>query len=147
MIPTIANDYGVKYSPTESPRPELTVENLERLGIKYIRLQWVDLINNIRYRVIPLPYFLKLIASPRPSVSVTRAALGLVFITLAPGFSAAGEIYYAPDLTSLRRCMYTKDHASVMGWFQEKEYVTGPDGYPTMEVDLCPRTVLRRVLE
>jgi glutamine synthetase len=136
----MSDDYGVKYIPLDALPPPLYVHDLSDIGIRYIRLQWVDLINNVRYRVIDLSYFNKLLASARPGISLTKASLGLVFLTLAPGFSAAGEYVYAPDLSTLRRCPYAPGHASVMGWFQEKNG-------PSMEVDLCPRTILRRVVE
>ena len=36
-----------------------------------------------------------------------------------------------------------------MGWFEEKEPIAGRvgDGGSSVEVDLCPRTILKRVVE
>ena len=81
---------GVRYEPTDLPgegkQEGISIENLKENGIKYVRIQWVDLINNIRYRVVPLPYFEKLLKTSRPGVSLTKAVLGLVFITVVEGF-------------------------------------------------------------
>jgi glutamine synthetase len=144
-------EYGVKYTPSTvqktTPLANVSIDDLKSMGIEYIRLQWVDLINNIRYRVIPLSYFAKILESPRPSISITKCVFGLVFITLAPGFSALGEYLYVPDMNTLRLCPYADGHASVMGWFEEKVPVKGPDGIPSVTVPLCPRTTLKRVVE
>lgn len=147
----------------------LSVQDLINDKVKYVRIQWVDLINNIRFRVVPLPYFQKLLKTSRPGISLTKASLGLVFIAIAEGFkcvlilrchigplmtcsvaySATGEYLYAIDLSTLRICPYAPGHASVMGWFEEKEPITGlvGVGHRSIEVGLCPRTILRRVVE
>lgn len=36
---------------------------------------------------------------------------------------------------------------AVLGHFEEKTPIPGADGNPTVEVNLCPRTLLRRILE
>jgi hypothetical protein len=79
---------GVSYHlPPEGTAQSLTsIEDLRREGIEFIRIQWVDLINNIRYRVLPLEYFERLLMSSRPGISLTTACLGLVFITIVEGF-------------------------------------------------------------
>lgn len=107
----------------------------------------MDLVNIVRYRVIPLAYFEKLLKSPRPGVGVAKAAMGLVYLMAADGFSPMGEYLYAPDMSTLRVCPYAPGHASVMGWFQERTPIMVMNGPPTVEVDLCPRTILRRVVE
>lgn len=80
---------GVRYEPVNLPgkgqQESISIEYLRANGIKYIRIQWVDLVNNIRYRVLPLSYFDKLLKTSRPGTSLTKAALGIVFITLAEG--------------------------------------------------------------
>lgn len=58
-----------------------------------------------------------------------------------------GDYLYALDLSSIRICSYARGHASVMGWFEEKVPVTGQEGHRSIEVDLCPRTILRRLVE
>ena len=67
-------------------QPLISIEELRAQGTEFIRIQWVDLINNIRYRVLPLEYFEKLLMSSRPGISLTKACLGLVFITIVDGF-------------------------------------------------------------
>ena len=44
-------------------------------------------------------------------------------------------------------CGYQPRHAVVMGWFQEETPLPGRNGRLTYEVDFCPRTILRRVVE
>lgn len=112
-------------------------------NIKYVRVQWVDLINNIRHRVLPLAYFRKLVQSNRGGIGITKAGLGLVRLQMAPGFSPTGEYLYVPDLDSLRICPYAPGHLSVMGWFEEK--LPSPSG--GLSVPLCPRTLLKRIIE
>jgi hypothetical protein len=90
MTSTSLTYEGVRYDPIDLPgegkQAGISIENLRAQGIKYIRIQWVDLINNIRYRVLPLAYFEKLLKTSRPGTSLTKAALGIVVITLAEGF-------------------------------------------------------------
>ena len=114
---------------------------------EYIRLQWVDYINNVRCRVLPISYFAKLLQSPRPGVGVVKVSLGLVYLITAPGFSPVGEYLYVPDMSSMKICPYAPDEASVMGWFQEKAPVPRADLRLSVEVDLCPRGILKRVVE
>jgi len=141
-------DHGVDYSLGTSAAtiPFAELKN-PSLNISYIRLQWVDLINNVRCRVIPLPYFLRLLESSRAGVGVAKVALGLVYLMTAPGFAPAGEYLYVPDLSTIRICPYAPSEASVMGWFQEKTPYPGADNKLTVEVALCPRATLRRVLK
>ncbi|KDQ60454.1 hypothetical protein JAAARDRAFT_191833 [Jaapia argillacea MUCL 33604] len=143
----LPTNYGIQYVASElSSWKEKAPRNLQTLGIKFVRLQWVDLVNNIRYRVIPVKHFLKMLSSdPRPSVCLTKASMGLVFINLAEGFGAAGEYLYVADMDSLRVCPYAPGHASVMGWFEEKNKIVGRDGLETLQAELCPRTMVRRV--
>ncbi|EPQ54931.1 glutamine synthetase/guanido kinase [Gloeophyllum trabeum ATCC 11539] len=137
--------YGVPYSPSQASKFDgpRTIDELKSDGIKYIRLTWVDLVNNIRYRVIPLAYFAKLLESPRPGITIGKIVLGLVFLTQAEGFGPVGEYLYVPDMATLRKCPYAPGHASVMGFFQEKEQ----NELGSFSVDLCPRTMLQRVVQ
>jgi hypothetical protein len=139
-------EYGVKYTPSTFPAPRLTAISLqEDWDIRFVRIQWADLLNNIRVRIVPVAYFKKLLASSRPGITVPKVALGLVFIALPSGFSASGEYLYVFDCATLRVCPYAPGHASVLGYFEEK--VPPPRRPMTLEVDICPRSILRRVLE
>lgn len=126
------------------------VQQMEQRGVRYIRITWVDLSNFIRYRVVPISHFKHIVQLPLEStledassspigISLAKAGWGLIFLTLAPGFSPAGEFSYIPDLSSWRPIKYAKDQASVMGWLLEKE--TGEASA------LCPRTHLHRVVK
>jgi hypothetical protein len=135
--------YGVQYNPGTPAGPKISVKDLERLGIRYVRVTWVDLINNIRYRILPLSYFKRLLESDRPGISVTSVVFGLITLQVADGFAPIGEYLYVPDLNTLRVCPYAEGHASIYGWFQEK--IPPPNG--TLEAELCPRSLLKKTLE
>lgn len=134
---------GVTYSTTPPGPPHPVLERLKFLDVGFVRIQWVDLTNQIRYRVLPISYFTKLLQSERPAVSLTKATLGIVFLSLADGFGAAGEYSYAFDLDSCKICSYAPGHASVMGWFQEKYPSPGPN--PSYDVNICPRRLLKQI--
>ncbi|KAH7882852.1 hypothetical protein F5I97DRAFT_1977292 [Phlebopus sp. FC_14] len=144
----MASDIGIKYTLhnfSSGTISQPTRDSLTSLGVKFVRVQWVDLLNNVRFRVLPLSHFLKLLKTPRPGVAVTKCVFGLVFIQLVPGFDAVGEYLYAVDLSSLRLCPYAPGHAVVFGFFQEKTPLLGPNG-PSFQVPLCPRTNLQQLL-
>ena len=77
---------------------------------------------------------------------LTKVSFGLVYISMAPGFIPAGEYMYVPDLASTRLLSFTPGTASVMGWFEEKELILGPNGQDTFKAALCPRDLLRRLV-
>ncbi|KAF8548606.1 glutamine synthetase/guanido kinase [Imleria badia] len=114
-------------------------------GVRYVRIQWVDLNNQVRCRFLPVSHFRKLLESERPGVTLTKAALGIVVLQLASGFSAVGEHIYVIDFSSFRLCSYAPGHAVFFGFFQEQVSVPRPSG-PSFAVPLCPRTVLLRLL-
>jgi glutamine synthetase len=140
------SNYGVSYQ-LPAPRPATTIQKLQGNGIRYVRIQWTDLAGVASFRIIPFTHFAKILDSPRPSVGIAKAVLGLVFHSLAGGFSAIGEYLYVPDLTSARVLPYAPGHVSVMGFFEEKIPVPDPLGDITLKVSLCPRTTLQRVVE
>ncbi|EGO03198.1 hypothetical protein SERLA73DRAFT_119022 [Serpula lacrymans var. lacrymans S7.3] len=140
-------DYGVKYTPSTVSAGNISISDLNTYGIKHVRIQWVDLINNVRYRVVTLSHFNKLLKSSRPSISVTKCVFGLVFLALAPGFNAVGEYLYVIEISTLRLCSYAPGHAVVMGRFEEKVPIMSPSHSLSVQVPLCPRTTLRRVTE
>lgn len=138
--------YGVVYSPSNfggHGPTALTDEYLDGLGVKFIRITWVDWINNVRYRVVPRAYFRKLLESARPGVSLTKATLGLVFLATAPGFSGSGEHHYVLDVSSFRLAPYAPGHATVFGFFQNKV----PTPEHGLVVPHCPRTLLSSIVQ
>jgi glutamine synthetase len=117
------------------------------IDIGYIRFQWVDYTNVVRFRIMPLCYFKKLLDGNRPGIAVAKVALGIVYLSTASGFSPMGEYLVTPDLSTIRPCPYESGHASLLGWFEEKAGVTDPQGQPTVQVDVCPRGILRRIVQ
>ena len=142
------HEYGVTYAPQGSPQQQisLTRDYLVSHGVEFVRVTWVDLINNVRYRVVPREYFCKLLDSPRPGVSIGEVCLGLVGLRMAPGFTATGENLYVLDPErTFRLCPYAPGHASVMGFFQPK--APSPSAGPNPMHPLCPRALLKRVVD
>jgi hypothetical protein len=96
---------------------------------------------------MPIAYFKKLLEGKRPGIAVAKCTLGIVNLSVASGFSPMGEYLITPDLSTIRPCPYEPSHASVLGWFEEKAGVIDPQGQPTVQVDLCPRGMLHRIVE
>ncbi|KAG2008475.1 glutamine synthetase [Coprinopsis cinerea AmutBmut pab1-1] len=118
------------------------VKSLREQGISFVRIQWVDLTNVVRCRVIPMSSFDKLLRSERPAISISKAVLGLVGHDLAETFNGTGVWSYLLDLTSLKLCPYARRHASVMGWFHE----ASPSPARDLGISICPRTLLSNVV-
>lgn len=134
-------------------------------NIRFVRVIWVDLANFIRYRVVPLAHFTKLVkdndrsesqtrkdgnatlvVNPRNGIQLTKASLGLVYLTLADGFPVAGEYIYVPDPTTTRRLDFAPGHASVFGYFEEKEVTPAVKAESAFRAALCPRALLRKIV-
>lgn len=140
--------YAVPYSPSTVPNyPGLTIKQLHDYGIRFIRFQFADPTNQVRYRVLPISYFEKILESPRPGITILKGILGVVFLQLAEGFTSSGEYLLVPDLSTLRTLPYKPGHASVLGCFEEKVPILGPDRVLSTKAEFCPRTVLQKVVE
>ncbi|KAH9921802.1 glutamine synthetase guanido kinase [Fomitopsis serialis] len=116
---------------------------LAERGVTYVRVQWVDLVNTVRFRILPVSYFTRLCETARPGVGLSHVTLGLVGLNAAEGFNGTGEHLYVIDLNSFRLCPYAPGQAVVMGWFQEKAPL--PNG--SLANPLCPRTLLKRIVD
>ena len=112
----------------------------------YVRIQVVDYTNTVRCRILSVPYFLAMVDSTRPGMGIAKAVLGAVFHKLAKGFSSSGEYLCVPDLASLRICPYAPKHAAVMAWLQEKTPYLAADNKLIVDVPLCPRGTLQRIV-
>ncbi|PIL27396.1 hypothetical protein GSI_10544 [Ganoderma sinense ZZ0214-1] len=146
-MPTDPNVYGVLYTPDVTAAPPKALDELLTPDIAFVRVQWVDYTNIVRFRILSAPYFRTLLSDPaktRPGVGLSKVVFGIVGISLAPGFGPTGEYLYVPDMRSWRVCTYAPGHATVMGWFQEKTPASPTAG---LEVPLCPRTMLARLVK
>ncbi|KAJ8582528.1 glutamine synthetase/guanido kinase, partial [Rhizopogon salebrosus TDB-379] len=142
----MANDPSyLPYSPQTTNAQTITPALLPANNVHTVRITWVDLINNIRFRAVPLSLFQRLLASSRPGVMIAQGAFGIAGITLAPGFGPVGEYSYVLDLTTIRLCSYAPGHASIVGWFQDM--TPAPGRVLGTGVPMCPRSVLKRVIE
>ena len=115
--------------------------------IAYVRIYWVDLANVRRCRIVPVEYFKQLLASNRPGVNVAKVCLGIVYLVTSPGFSSIGEYLYALDVSTLRPLSFVEGHLGVLGRFEEKTPYQTTDGLTSVQVDLCPRTLLKRIIQ
>ncbi|KAH9931894.1 FLU1-II [Fomitopsis serialis] len=111
-------------------------------GVRYVRVQWVDLTNTVRFQVIPATRFAQLCEKARPGIPMTARTLGFINISFAKGFGETGEHLYVFDLDSFRICTYAPGHAVVMGWFQLE--TPSPEG--SLAVGICPRTLLHKTV-
>lgn len=106
-------------------------------SVKFIRLQWLDYTTTLRVRVIPIKVALSLFKSQR-SIGITKASLGLLqHDMMVEGFSPVGEYELIPCFEGLRlgdRPGYATVQGELRDW----------DG---AEVGVCPRTLLRRIME
>ncbi|KAJ3997769.1 hypothetical protein F5050DRAFT_1749579 [Lentinula boryana] len=142
--------HGIDYTPAtvKASSVAITLAQLKSVftRIKYVRLYWVDFTNTRRCRVIPRVSFIQLIEkSNRPGVNIAKVALGLVDLIIAEGFQPIGEFLYVPDLSSLRilHGVGTTPIFGILGRFEEKQ----PKGdKKDVEVELCPRTALSRMI-
>ncbi|KAJ3490294.1 hypothetical protein NLI96_g1517 [Meripilus lineatus] len=141
--PPNLSSFGVIYTPdtVETTPPSLDIFHSHR--IKFVRLQWVDYTNTVRFFLTPTLHFQKMLTSQRPGTGVGKCTLGLIFLTLAPGFSSNGEYLLVPDLTSLRIAPYARHHAVVMCYLQEKF----PSPEHGLVVPIDPRTLLKRIID
>lgn len=143
---TETSDIAVNYTPDQVPTQKYTSVSdlrLEERGIKYVRVQYVDYGNIVRFRVLPVAYFKRICKNARPGLNFSTLALAFVGVQFAGGFTRIGECLHAIDLNSLRVCTYAPGHAVVMTWFQEKK--PAPD--TGLAIPLCPRTMLRRIVD
>jgi hypothetical protein len=139
------NPNHLPYSPQTTKALTIAPVWLEANDVHTVRITWVDLINNTRFRAVPLSSFRRLLTSSRPGVTVTQCVFGQAGIIVASGFSPVGEYLYVLDLTTIRLCSYAPGHASIVGWFQDTN--PAPGRVLGTGVPMCPRSVLKRVIE
>ncbi|KAG8746273.1 hypothetical protein FRC10_005522 [Ceratobasidium sp. 414] len=142
----------------DSPSTSLSslVASLRSQNIKFIRLAWVDYVNLVRYRVIPIDHFVSVVGSQlvktpaslpweqlaESGISIVQAALGLAANDgLTPGVSTSGDHDLKPDLSSMWKPSYAPGHVYMMGRFFHKSHAGGA------EFETCPRTILQRVVQ
>ncbi|KAJ1302130.1 hypothetical protein OPQ81_000959 [Rhizoctonia solani] len=125
-------------------------------GIKFIRLVWVDYVNMIRYRVIPIDHFAsvsggKFISGPETSSSqrIAESGPGIVRVGLSLGVqdsmpvdsSVSRDFDLRADFSSMWKAPFAPGNAYMMGRFFEKAHYQGG------ESDICPRTILHRITQ
>ncbi|KAG1778198.1 hypothetical protein EV702DRAFT_1196616 [Suillus placidus] len=137
------------YSPQTTKARTISIESLEVVAFHHkihsVRITWVDLINGIRIRVVPLKSFQRLLSSSRPGITISQSVFGFVVDRIASGFGPVGEYLFVVDLTSMRLCSYAPGHISIMGWFQDK--VPVPGRVLETGVPMCPRSTLNRIVD
>ncbi|KAG7098495.1 hypothetical protein E1B28_000439 [Marasmius oreades] len=140
-------NHGVSYKPENLEKTVFTLDKALQDGHKYVRIYWVDFVNVRRCRVLPINYFKELVQAKRPGVNFAKVALGLIYLITPPCFTSIGEFYYALDLSTLRPLSFAPGHLGLLGYVEEKTPYNGPDGNPTVQVPLCARSLLKRVVE
>ena len=144
----ITSEYTVVYKPESTPaaKPDsVRGLRLESRGIKWVRVQFVDYTNTVRFRILPIAYFKKVCETLRPSLLFDLSLLG-AGVSQGEGSAQEGwerECLYVVDFGSFRVCPYAPGHAAIMGWFEEK--TASPTG--SLSIKLCPRTMLKNVVD
>ncbi|KAJ7454758.1 hypothetical protein FB451DRAFT_1408176 [Mycena latifolia] len=139
--------HGIVHTPQSVQSRKGEAFDLDAPGISYVRVYWVDLVNIRRCRIVTIAHFKALLKSNRPGLTTAKACLGLVYLTMAPGFLPMGEYLYTIDMSTLKPCPFAPGHLAVLGQFEEKTAIPGADGSLTVQVNICPRTLLRRIIE
>ncbi|CAE6424633.1 unnamed protein product [Rhizoctonia solani] len=135
-----------------------SISFIKSQGIKFIRLTWVDYVNMIRYRVIPIAHFasvsgnnfisgfagssLQRIAESGPGVVRVGLSLG-VQDSMPAGGVVSGDVELKADYSSMWKAPFAPGHAYMMGRFFEKEHSQRGAG----ESDICPRTILHKIIQ
>lgn len=83
---------AVRYDVDAAQKHTTRITQDELKHIEYVRILWVDTVNHVKSRTVPLDYFEKLLATSRPGTSVTKAALGIVFLTVPPEFGCVHDV-------------------------------------------------------
>ncbi|CAE6505401.1 unnamed protein product [Rhizoctonia solani] len=135
-----------------------SISFIKSQGIKFIRLAWVDYVNMIRYRVVPIDHFTSIsgskfisgletsssqrIAESGPSVVRVGLSLGIQD-SMPAGSSVSGDFDLRADFSSMWRAPFAPNHAYMMGRFFEKPHYQGGGG----QSEICPRTILHRIVQ
>ena len=110
---------------------------LSHRDIRFLRLQWLDYTATARLKLLPIKRAKEMFQQSK-YLGATTAVFGLTQMDIVcEGFKATGEYNQMPVLSSLRPSARSK-YATVQCEFRKG------DG---SEVDLCPRTILRRQVE
>ncbi|KDN45690.1 hypothetical protein RSAG8_04774, partial [Rhizoctonia solani AG-8 WAC10335] len=135
-----------------------SISFIKSQGIKFIRLAWVDYVNMIRYRAIPIEHFTFIsgntfISGPETSSSqrIAESGPGLVRVGLSLGIQdsmpagslVSGDFDLRADFSSMWKAPFSPGHAYMMGRFFEKAHYAGGSG----ESEICPRTILHRIIQ
>ncbi|EIW81762.1 glutamine synthetase guanido kinase [Coniophora puteana RWD-64-598 SS2] len=135
---------SIVYTPQSVSPGTLTLEQLDGLAIEYVRIQWTDIANTTRCRVVAIAHFKKLLKTERPGVTMVSGTPLAIVNFLPPGHYPVGEQLLAMDLSTLRPLPFAPGQAVVHGFFQERVPVK-VDGSLSIEVPYCPRTVLSNI--
>ncbi|KAI1632665.1 hypothetical protein F4809DRAFT_656099 [Biscogniauxia mediterranea] len=126
--------------------PQAVLRKLHALDTRYLRVYWHDYTSSAKCRVLPMRHVERTLlegsSGGKPlAVSLTRASLGLLQNdALIPQASPSGVYALRPDWATLRPGP-APGHASCHGWFRTSESESDD------ELALCPRTLLRRVVD
>lgn len=106
-------------------------------SVKFLRLQWLDYTTTLRLRIVPVAKAREMIEQ-QSYIGITKAVFGLLQNdSITPGFLPVGEYKLTPCLEGLRLAA-RPGYATVQCEFRH-DY--------GLELDMCPRTALRRVVE
>ncbi|CAO2648711.1 Nn.00g096600.m01.CDS01 [Neocucurbitaria sp. VM-36] len=121
---------------------ELLIKFLEENpNIKYIYVQWLDLMAMLRCRIVPVKEVSRIVKGGE-RIGIPQGSTGtLQNDTMTPAVNRTGQVYVEPDMQSLRRT-HKKDPlglaATVLSYWRNEE------GFP---IPACPRNSLESLLD
>ena len=116
------------------------IKNLEKNGVKFVRVIWCDNANIIRAKSIHIDY-LKSTLHHGMKIAKVQMAIPVMYDAVVPstGLSPVGEVTLIPDLNTLKILPFAKGQASMIG-----DMKTLGD----LKVwEHCPRAYLKRQIE
>lgn len=117
---------------------------LDHLGVRHIRLTWIDWTNTIRYHVLSRGYFRRLLRSTRPGFALGSVIFSFVCMEIVGPFGIGPkEFLLALDQSSFRVSPHDPGYATIFGFFQNLV----PDPQYGLDMLQCPRTQLVRMVK
>ncbi|CAG8568788.1 15064_t:CDS:10 [Dentiscutata erythropus] len=134
---------------------EQKIVKLKKMGVKFVRVGYMECSSQYRFHIIPIDRFQSYIASH--GVTIMRALTALPYygdvVPETVGVTASGELLMKPDLSTLVHLPYNPKHANVQVFFENKLTPADPeygkiDNLPNyLAYPLCPRTCLKNIID
>ncbi|CAG8560590.1 15458_t:CDS:2, partial [Dentiscutata heterogama] len=151
--------YKLKLTPKQIIKEDVSGEQkvikLKKMGVKSVRIGFMECSSQYRYHIVPIDRFENYIADS--GLTIARVLTALPYYgDVVPdnaGVNATGEVLLKPDLSTLTHLPYIPKHANVQTFFENKFTPIDPqfgkiDNSPnSLAFPLCPRTCLKNITD